>query len=547
MMMTKRPSWLYGLLVGVITVPALIALLFLGNQLAGLPFIPFDLFDLIGRVLPGPVITFGIDSIVAFVTAIGLGGDIDSAAKTAELALAVVIFFGLFVVISIAFFLIMNRLKVSRSNIPGMVFALAVAVPFGVISLSINLSASAGDVLSAAWILLTFGGWAFVVATFYYTLAAFETANDLNLKTQGLDRRQFLVRVGGASAVLTVVGAGLGGLIGIPATTSQAALRPEGTPDPNAPELPNANDPVVAAPGTRAEVTAVEDHYRIDISALPPVIAEEGYTLKIHGAVENPVEWTLADIRAMPSQEAYLTMSCISNPIGGSLISSLKWTGVSFQYILDQIKPTSDAVALRIVGADNFDEYVMLDFLREDGRAMLAYWWDDQPLPTANGFPLRTHFPNRYGMKQPKWITDIEVVTEHQDGYWVRRGWSEEALVRATSVVDTVAAEAVYNDSGTWYVPVGGIAWAGDRGISKVEVRVDGGEWMEAKLRTPISDRMWTIWRYDWEFVEGQHKFEVRCMEGDGVTPQLEGDRPTRPDGATGIDELNTNLDPLPA
>ena len=240
-------------------------------------------------------------------------------------------------------------------------------------------------------------------------------------------------------------------------------------------------------------------------------------------------------------------MACISNPVGGSLTSSLKWTGVSFQKILDEIKPTSDAVALKIVGADNFDEYVMLDLLREDDRAMLAYWWDDQPLPTANGFPLRSHIPDRFGMKQPKWITDIEVVTAHEEGYWVRRGWSAEAIARATSVVDTVAAEAVFKEGDVWYVPVGGIAWAGDRGISKVEVRVDGGDWMEAKLRAPLSDRMWTIWRYDWAFTEGQHKFEVRCMEGDGVTPQLEGDRPTRPDGATGIEELNEALAAPPA
>jgi hypothetical protein len=138
-------------------------------------------------------------------------------------------------------------------------------------------------------------------------------------------------------------------------------------------------------------------------------------------------------------------------------------------------------------------------------------------------------------MKQPKWITGVEFIEGNQEGYWVRRGWDADAIARATSVIDTVATDSIVEGAdGRRLIPIGGIAWAGDRGIGRVEVRIDGGEWTLAQLRAPISDRTWQLWRYDWEFSEGRHQFEVRCIEPDG-TPQLERAEPTRPSGATGI------------
>jgi hypothetical protein len=158
-------------------------------------------------------------------------------------------------------------------------------------------------------------------------------------------------------------------------------------------------------------------------------------------------------------------------------------------------------------------------------------------LPQRHGFPLRIYIPDRYGMKQPKWITDMEFIDEWEEGYWVRRGWSEDAIVKATSVIDTVALNDRFEDpdSGQTLVPVGGIAYAGARSISKVEVRVDDGDWVEAQLRQPpLSDKTWVLWRYDWPFEEGDHTFEVRCYDGDGTMQILE-ETDRRPDGATGI------------
>jgi hypothetical protein len=190
---------------------------------------------------------------------------------------------------------------------------------------------------------------------------------------------------------------------------------------------------------------------------------------------------------------------------------------------------------------------VSLEEVYGDPNIVLCYAWDNQPLPERNGFPLRIHIPNRFGMKQPKWITGMELIEGDQDGYWVRRGWSKDAFIRATSVIDTVAVDqTITNDAGATLVPIGGIAWAGPRRVSKVELRVDDGPWVEAELRAPLNNsafeyKTWRIWRYDWPFVEGQHTFAVRMVEGDG-TPQIEQEEGVRPDGATGLHTASARL-----
>ncbi|MCA9932228.1 MAG: molybdopterin-dependent oxidoreductase, partial [Anaerolineales bacterium] len=197
-----------------------------------------------------------------------------------------------------------------------------------------------------------------------------------------------------------------------------------------------------------------------------------------------------------------------------------------------------DAKYLDITSEDGFHESVALELINNDPRIMFCYDWDGQPLPKDHGFPLRIWIPDRYGMKQPKWITGIEVTDEYRQGYWVERNWSETAQVKTTSVIDTVAVDNIIEKGLQRLVPIGGIAWAGDRQISKVEVRVDGGDWQEADLRTPLSETTWVIWRYDWPFVDGEHTFEVRTYEGTG-TPQIAEQSPQRPDGATGIHSYN--------
>ncbi len=372
---------------------------------------------------------------------------------------------------------------------------------------------------------------------------------------EALSRRQFLIQLGAVSATITVAGGVVSALLnssggqttavipqqntlpGVEATTEAVTLL--GQP------VPNANDPVKPAVGTRVELTPVEEHYRIDIAAIPPSIDGTSWKLPIGGLVDNPVELTLDQIKNdFPPVNQYITQECISNPVAGDLISTQYWTGATFSDVLALAKPKSEATHVRIMGADGFDETVALDLINSDPQITLNYHWSGLPLPERNGFPLRIHIPNRYGMKQPKWIVSMELVSGDQDGYWVRRGWSKDAFIRSTSVIDTVADAVTVNDQQV--VPVGGIAFAGPRGISKVEVQVDGGDWNEALLRAPLNNdlehyKTWRIWRYDWPFAAGEHTFTVRMYEADG-TPQIQEPSDVHPDGATGYDSLRATI-----
>jgi DMSO/TMAO reductase YedYZ molybdopterin-dependent catalytic subunit len=536
--------FLQGALLGALTMPALIALLALTHTLFGLPFLPLDVFDWLARALPGPLVTFGVDSIVAVLLALGLGANIDSAAKLAEQIMALGLFWGLGLLLVGLLFVLRQR---GQKPSVGALLGVAVAVPLILVVLSVQFLLQATPVLSAAWVLLLMIGYFGLMSRAYDALYAPAPAAAPSATLTPLDRRSFLIGLGGASAVLTVVGAGLSALLArrdepeltltTPRPRPDALVATDGQGNP----LPNAGDPLVPAPGTRPEYTPVADHYRIDINTRPVEIRAEDYTLQIVGKVQNPMAWTLEDLYAMPTVDAFITMACISNPIGGSLISTTKWTGIPMRDVLDKVKPEADAVALHIFGEDGFDEYLPLAWIEADERIMLCHSFDGAPLPVKNGFPLRVHIPDRYGMKQPKWITRIEVVGREGEGYWVRRGWSADAFVRTTSVVDTVAVDAAYEQDGAFYVPIGGIAWGGARGIRKVEVQVDDGEWQEATLRAPMSERTWVIWRYDWAFTEGRHRFTVRATEADG-TAQIREEAPVRPDGATGYHSQAASL-----
>jgi DMSO/TMAO reductase YedYZ molybdopterin-dependent catalytic subunit len=196
----------------------------------------------------------------------------------------------------------------------------------------------------------------------------------------------------------------------------------------------------------------------------------------------------LADIRALEATDVFATLSCISNPPGGDLISTTRWTGVSLQRLLPHLALTPSATHLKIVSADGFFEVVSLDTIRADDRVMLAYTWDGVPLPAEHGYPLRLFVPGLYGMKQPKWIVAIDAISQWEPGYWVLRGWDKEGRVVPTAAVDVVAKRGEMSD-------VGGIAYAGNRGVAKVEVQVDDGEWRVAQIRRPLSDLTWVVWR----------------------------------------------------
>ena len=536
----------YGALAGALLTAPLIALLYLAHKLVGLPFLPFDFFDWATRLLPGSMVTFGIDMMIDTIRLFGAG--VAGTARTAERVIAVVQIFLMGVAGGIIFFAVF-RLRDTRPDvISGLAAGALVGLPMIAISIAIEGS-TVQPILVVLWLSVVFLAWGAGLREINLRvtpLPAEASADSVPATAPTVDRRQFLIRVGAATAVITVASSSLGNLLARQARQEQerelegsvAHMAETGSGSP----FPNANDPLMPAPGTRPEYTPLKDHYKVSIRTAPTVIDGDTWRLPIMGEVDNPLSLTLDDLRNnYEPQSQFVTLSCISGRVGTDLISTTMWTGARVEDILADAKPTDKARYLFIKSGDGFYETVDLDLIASDSRIMLAYDWDGHPLPIDHGFPLRIWLPDRFGMKQPRWITEIMVVKDYTEGYWVERGWDEVARVKATSVIDTIAQDATYESNGQTMVPVGGMAFGGARGISRVEVRVDGGPWREAKLRAPLSETTWVLWRYDWPFEAGPHGFEVRCQEADG-TPQIEEERGNRPSGATGIHSKHARL-----
>jgi DMSO/TMAO reductase YedYZ molybdopterin-dependent catalytic subunit len=555
MKLMRRPTWLLGALLGGLTSLPLIALAYLGEQLAHLPFVPFDLFDWLARVLPGSVVRTGIDAIVRIITLLGLG-PISSTAKNIEHleGILLVIVGGVLAGSMIA--LVVQRSKWHGSSI-GLAAGLVVFLFVAAIEASLATPIASDPVMAILWLALLIVGWGTVLGAWLGAPEVKEAAAPATQEASA-SRRAFLIKVAGGSIGLAVAATGLGRLFETQTETSGAgqnlsqlgALLPTQTaPAGNvpttgaSPQMSALATPTALpewsgqAPGTRPEVTPNQDFYRIDIDALPSIIQQATWKLQVAGLFDRPRTLTLADLLAYPAVTLLITQSCISNPIGGDLIGTTNYTGARLRDVLQDLGLRPEAQALAVLAADGFYESVeMRDML--DSRTLLVYGMNGDTLPAEHGFPLRIYIPNHYGMKQPKWITSIEAIDHNGPGYWVDRGWSAEARPQVLSVIDTVAKDHVVNGR----VPVGGIAWAGDRGIQKVQVQVDEGAWEEAVLQTPPpSPLAWVLWRYDWPVVSGRHVFRVRATDGLG-TLQTGVDHDTFPDGATGYDTATVTI-----
>jgi DMSO/TMAO reductase YedYZ molybdopterin-dependent catalytic subunit len=533
---SERPGLATGAFVAAMLTASLISVFYLAWKAAGLPFVPFDVFDWMTRILPGQVIAVGIGAMVTVIRALNLGPTA-AAAKTAEHVMAIAGMFFTGLIAGMILFSITRALRGRYARTLGLAVGIAMGVLVVFISHQVSQTASTGAGLSAVWvigIILLWGatlGWAYqqvLVVAGTVTKPAAENV------VERIDRRRFLVRLGSATAVVTVIGAVVGELSEakrkrVSTTTGKDLLWSSTHP------LPNADAAVKPAPGTRPEFTPLERHYRIDIDTIPPVIDPEQWRLNIGGFVEKPLALTLDELKHFEPMHQFITLSCISNPVGGDLIGTSRWTGVSLQQLLPSLRLQAGATHLKIRAADGFYEVVSLETIRSDERVMLTYAWDGVPLLPEHGFPLRIYIPDIYGMKQPKWIESIEVTDHWEPGFWVDRGWDKGARMKATSVIDTVAVDmTIINADRRRLVPIGGIAHAGARGISKVELQVDDGPWQEAELRTPLSHLTWVVWRYEWPFDHGKHTFSVRCYEGNG-TPQIATQSPVEPSGATGL------------
>jgi len=238
------------------------------------------------------------------------------------------------------------------------------------------------------------------------------------------------------------------------------------------------------------------------------------------------------DLLAFPTTEQFATLECISNTIDppGGLISNAKWAGVPLATLLEKAKPTADAKYVIFRCADGYTVGIPLDRAMQPG-ALLAYRMNDEYLPDGHGFPLRAIVPGIYGMMNAKWITAIELSDQVYLGYWQERGWSNDARIKTTSIIYYPPSQTQVNEP----IPIAGAAFAGDRGISKVEVSTDGGNtWSEATLKKPKSRYSWVLWAYEWSpSKKGNHLIIARATDGDGVL-QDATPRGTFPNGATG-------------
>lgn len=307
-----------------------------------------------------------------------------------------------------------------------------------------------------------------------------------------------------------------------------------------APTSENTNDFNVP-PGVRPVITSNEGFYVIDISTRDPVLPSEQWTLKVRGMVNQELEITYNDLLSMPAIELPGTLVCISFTYGSELISTTRWTGVRLRDVLQMAGIGDGAVELVLKGAGNYTDSIPVAKGLEE-TTLLAYGMNGETLPREHGFPCRLYVPNTYGEKNVKWLEEIQVVDFDYSGFWQERGWdaaNEEAVINIISIIDTPPGEVTSDESGT--VPVGGVAFAGSRGIQSVQLQIDGGPWTETTVEPYDPELVWQRWKYDWPAEPGEHSLTVKAIDGEGVE-QVAAENPPFPDGMTGLQKVQVRV-----
>ncbi|MFB9378658.1 molybdopterin-dependent oxidoreductase [Kineococcus gynurae] len=353
-----------------------------------------------------------------------------------------------------------------------------------------------------------------------------------------LSRRRLL---GGVAVVGAVTGAGGRLLARVrDAEASRAAVVLPAPAEP-APALPAGIDPRIGADGLTPYATRNADFYRVDTALSVPDVRAEDWSLRVHGMVEEELELSFADLLALPLRERWITLTCVSNEVGGSYVGNARWLGYPLDALLERVRPTGGADMLYATSVDGF---TLSAPLREatDGRdAMLAVGMNGSPLPREHGFPVRMVIPGLYGyVSACKWVVDIEVTTfAAKTAYWTDRGWAQQAPIKTASRIDVPASFAQVRRG---RVPIAGVAWAQHRGVSKVEVRIDSGSWGAATIVPSASEDTWCQWVYDWDAQEeGSHVVEVRATDGEGV-PQTDEVVAPIPNGSSGYDSTTVTV-----
>jgi DMSO/TMAO reductase YedYZ molybdopterin-dependent catalytic subunit len=360
------------------------------------------------------------------------------------------------------------------------------------------------------------------------------------------EKKRLLLKAGIASAVtIPLLYIGLNNLL-FPREVSQSRLRLESELT-SKPRPVGFEDPRLTAL-LASEITPTDLFYRVDINPIPPTVDVNSWKLIVKGLVSRPLVMTYRDIKAMPSIQQFATLECVSNKIGNVFISTAIWNGIKLKDLLDksQVKPGATYIVFRC--ADGYDVGIPLERGFQDG-SILAYGMNGDDLTAKHGYPIRAIIPGLYGMMNPKWITEIELVDKVYEGYWQKKGWANNARYNTHSFIvipGSAPVRKIFRNLGALNVitgekiPIAGVAFAGDRGISKVEVSSDGGAiWKEAKIKDPLSPYTWVLWATELEVkTKSKYKVVVRATDKTGKIQTGEVRDPF-PSGATGYHIVN--------
>ncbi len=291
--------------------------------------------------------------------------------------------------------------------------------------------------------------------------------------------------------------------------------------------------------GPAPELTPTADFYVVSKNFSDPQVSSGNWSLQVTGQVDSPLRLSYQDLRELPSHTQFTTLECVSNNVGGPQISTGQFTGVLLKDLLDKAKIRPAAQALVFRARDGYLESIPLSLLADGLEVLVAYDLNGGPLPAAHGYPARILIPGHYGMKGPKWLDNIEAAPRVVDGYWENQGWNRDAVVKTMSRIDAPQDGAIVKGP----VMIAGIAFAGVRGIQRVEVSTDGGQtWGDADLKPPLSALTWNLWTFAWERPgPGQHALQVRATDGGGRLQSADG-RPSYPDGSSGYHTVRVSV-----
>ncbi|MCV7424825.1 molybdopterin-dependent oxidoreductase [Mycobacterium yunnanensis] len=303
---------------------------------------------------------------------------------------------------------------------------------------------------------------------------------------------------------------------------------------------PRGAAPPVVPPGVQPAgftqtpfITPNADFYRIDTALSVPQVSRADWRLRIHGMVDREVTLTFDDLQRFEPVEQIVTLTCVSNPVGGDLISNAKWTGYRVRDLLAEVGIHPDADMVLSTSVDGFTAGTPVEALTDQRDSLLAIGMNDAPLPTEHGYPARLVVPGLYGyVSATKWLAQLELTRfDRAEAYWTGLGWSARGPIKTESRIDVPRPGAVVPRGATTF---GGVAWAQHRGIKTVEVRIDEGPWQQATLGASYSNDTWRLWSFPWQAdAPGSHTITVRATDATGAV-QTQDEADVVPDGATG-------------